>query len=144
MSKILAYKFVFILFLYFNGIISIYGQKKFNFTISFTGSAFNTNNLNVNFYKGYNAQSILLKSFNKIVESQTSNLKYPVLEIFYYSSKHKPTIYRFFLIKNSSSIKINYELDKDELIIRESNGVLNFKDAGQKKFEELQKINFQG
>lgn len=138
MSKVLSYKF-FILLLYFNGIISVYGQKKFNFTISFTGSAFNTKNLTVNFYEGYNAQSILLKSFNKIVEAQTSNLKYPVLEFFYFSSKHKPTIYRFFLIKYNSAIKINYVLDKDELIIEETNGVLSFKDAGQKMFEEFAK-----
>lgn len=139
MSKILGYKFTFIILLYVNGIVSVHGQKKFNFTVSFTGPTFNTNNLKINFYKGYNALEIPFKKFNKIVESQTSNLKYPVLEFFYFSSKHKPTVYRFFLIKNVSHIKINYETDNDELNIQESNGVLNFKDAGQKKFGEFAK-----
>ena len=136
MSRILSYKF-FILLLYFNGIICVYGQKKYNFAISFTGTVFNTKNLTVNFYEGYNARPILLNSFNKIVETQSSNLKYPVLEFYYFSTKHKPTIYRFFLIKHNSDIKINYVFDKDELIIGESHGVLSFKDAGQKKFEEF-------
>ena len=138
MIKILSYKF-FILLLYFNAIISVYGQKKFNFTITFAGPAFNTKNLIINFYEGYSTRSIPLNSSNKIVETKSSNLKYPVLEFYYFSSKHKPTVYSFFLIKHNSSINISYVSDKDELIIEDTKGVLSFKDAGQKKFEEFAK-----
>ena len=129
----------FILLFYFNGIICVHGQKKYNFTISFTGPAFNSKNLAINFYEGYNSRSILLNSLERIVETQTSNLKYPVLEFMYFSAKHKPTINRFFLISLISNIKIHYVLDKDELIIEESNGVVSFENAGQRKFEEYAK-----
>lgn len=135
----MLYRFILIIFLSFNGIISVLGQQKFNFTISFTGSAFNSNDLNINFYEGYTARSIYLNSSNKIVENQIANSVFPVLEFIYHPSGFKPTIYRYFVINHKSSIKINHLLKNDSLIIQQSSGMLNFKDAGQNRFEKFAK-----
>lgn len=142
MNKRLSYRPLFIILLSLNGMLSAYAQKKFNFTISFTGSGLNYKNLTVNFYEGYNASSIPVAPLHKIVSSGTSKLKYPVLEIFYNPPKQKPIVYRFFLVKVVSSILLNYEIDKDELIIAQSTGVINFKEAGQKKFEAFAEKEF--
>jgi thiol-disulfide isomerase/thioredoxin len=100
----------------------------------FSGADFDHNNLNIGFYQGYQILSISKDSTNEIVGNNSSLLNYPILEIFYFSSKHSPTFYRFFLMKQKSEIEINYDALSDDIMVKKKSGVFSFENAGQDKY----------
>jgi len=112
-----------------------YAQKKYEFDISLTGPDFDRRQLEIKFYQGYQSVAINTNLSNVIAQNESSLLKYPVLEICYYSPRHKRSCYRFFLKKQVSKIEIKYNLLTDAISIPKAEGVLNFLDAGQEKFE---------
>ncbi|MCY7292030.1 MAG: TlpA family protein disulfide reductase [Ferruginibacter sp.] len=136
------YKFIFVSVAFCSLFTISYAQKKYEFEISLTGSAFDRKNLEIRFYQGYQNIAVNTNLANVINESQCSLLAYPVLEIFYYSPIHKRTSYRFFLKKQSSKIEVKYDPHTDDITVPKKEGVLDFLDAGQEKFEIYAKSEY--
>lgn len=133
MKNVFFFKFIVTIIFHFVVFIAN-GQKSYDYKILFSGADFERSNLNIGFYQGYEILSISKNKTNKIVGNNSSLLKYPILEIFYFSSKHSPTIYRFFLMKQKSEIEINYDALSDDIMVKKKSGVFSFENAGQDKY----------
>jgi len=114
--------------------ITIYAQKSYHFEITFSGTTLDHKKMGIQFEEGYQTRSIDVESL-KIIENRTSFLNFPTLNITYSSTKHGPTKHRFFLMAVTSILEFDYDSINDDIKIQKTSGVLNFKDAGEDKFE---------
>ena len=108
-------------------------QKSYNIKISLNGSGYDQNNLEINFNEGYRMVPLTINNENEY-STRTSALKNPVIEIFYFSPRHSPTIYRFFVKKSKCSVAVQYDSAADDISIGNIEGVVNFEKEGQDKF----------
>jgi|GEM_PF-5792036 len=114
-------------------------QKSYKIALSLSDTTFNQNNFILNFYDGYSG--IQLPTPNAFANSyqEISHLQFPIVELFYFSPKHKPTVLRFFLLNQKVSIALNYNTTTDEFSFTKGQGIISFQKAGEEKFSEFAK-----
>ena len=139
MKKIKILKSLLPLFLFCLGTILCRAQKKYSYKISFFGDHIDRKNLDVSFSQGYFTKSIPIDTSNNILQNDTSLLKYPSIQIFYFSPKHAPAVFLFFLIKQNSELNILYDSLTDVVQIKNSEGMVNAEKAGKNKFDTYAK-----
>ncbi len=114
---------------------NVYGQRNHNLRILFTGDSIDFKKVNIQFYQGYQVAALDKGSNNLLDTNIYSSLKLPVVEILYFSEKQPPSIFRFFLNKQTSSLAFNYNSVVDGIFLQKEEGAIDFNNAGQKEFE---------
>ena len=114
-------------------------QKSYKIALNLSDTTFNQNNFTLNFYDGYTGiQLPTPKAFANSYQ-EISHLQFPIVELFYFSPKHKPTVLRFFLLNQKVSIVLNYSSTTDEFSFTKGQGIISFQQAGEEKFKAFAK-----
>lgn len=144
MSKLFRILFTLIIFSLWS--VQAISQKNYKYKISIPTELINQKDFKLNFYDGYRISHIPIDSCETITGEITSLLNYPVLEIFFFTSKNEPVTLSFFLKREVIELTVDYNLHDDSITVKFSKGLLNFNDAGKDKFElfakkELTELN---
>jgi len=127
--------------LFFLFVITHYSnaQKSYKIAVSLSDTTFNQNNFTLNFYDGYTGIQLPAPRAFANSYQEISHLQFPIVELFYFSSKHKPTVLRFFLLNQKVSIALNYNTTTDEFSFTKGQGIISFQKAGEEKFRAFAK-----
>ena len=112
-------------------------QKSYKIAISLSDTTFNQTNFTLNFYDGYSGIQLLTPNAFANSYEEISHLQFPIVEVFHFSPKHKPTVLRFFLLNQKVSIALNYNSTTDEFSFTKGQGIISFQKAGEQKFREF-------
>lgn len=114
-------------------------QKSYKIAINLSDTTFNRSNFTLNFYDGYSGIQLPTRKAFANSFQEISHLQFPIIELFYFSSKHKPAVLRFFLLNQKVSIALNYNSTTDEFSFTKGQGIISFQKAGEEKFKEFAK-----
>lgn len=114
---------------------STQAQKPYTIKITFAGAEFDHKKLDIEFANSFQISSVPAGVPDQIVETNSTYLRFPVLQIIYFSSSHSPTFYRFFLSEPTTELEIYYDSLADDIKVNAKSPVLSFADAGQRKYE---------
>ncbi len=114
-------------------------QKSYKITLNLSDTIFNQNNFTLNFYDGYTGIQLPTPKAFANSYKEISHLQFPIVELFYFSPKHKPTVLRFFLVNQKVSIALNYNTTTDDFSFTKGQGIIGFQKAGEEKFREFAK-----
>jgi thiol-disulfide isomerase/thioredoxin len=119
------------------------GQKLYNIEVKFAGTDVSKKNIGVQVIQGFRAIPLKKDSTNIIAEVIEFPEKYPVVEINYFSSKHPPSIHRYFLTKQNCKIIVRYDKETDNINVEQASGMLSFEDGGLREFEQFAKTEIE-
>jgi thiol-disulfide isomerase/thioredoxin len=122
---------------------SVLAQKSYNIEIKFSGKDVSQKNIDVVVSKGFQNISLTKDSYNLIDEVIESSAKYTAVIISYFSSRHAPSIHRYFLVNQHCKLLVRYDNATDRISVEQTSGVLSFEDGGLRKFEQFAKAEIE-
>ena len=115
------------------------GQKSYNIEIIFTGIDVDKAKIGILAYEGYRNIPFKKDSSNYIFQKIAFSAKLPIIEISYFSSKHSPSFFRYFLTSENCKIVVHYEKEKDIVTVEQTSGVISFEEGGLNEFKVFAK-----
>jgi thiol-disulfide isomerase/thioredoxin len=122
---------------------SVIGQKIYDIEIVFSGTDVSNTKIGAQVYQDFRTISLKKNSSSLIAEKIALSAKYPIIEISYFSDKHRPSFHRFFLTNRECKLAVHYDKDTDIVKIENTSGVSSFEDAGLNKFKVFAKTELE-